>query len=79
MTLLHHHFYPLLQCAGLPHIRFHDLRHTAATLLLGKAVNPTIVSAMWGHVSRGIELDTDCYVRSCPPYSHWQRCRWSLS
>jgi hypothetical protein len=34
---------------GLPEIRFHDLRHTCATLLLSKNVNPKIVSEMLGH------------------------------
>ncbi len=35
-------FKPLLKRAGLPKIRFHDLRHTCATLLLSKNVNPKI-------------------------------------
>jgi Phage integrase family len=36
---------------GLPDIRFHDLRHTCATLLLTKGVHPKIVSEMLGHSS----------------------------
>jgi integrase len=36
-------FKPLLKQAGLPKIRFHDLRHTCATLLLSKNVNPKVV------------------------------------
>jgi integrase len=43
-----HRFKPLLKRAGLPQIRFHDLRHTCATLLLGRNVNPKIVSEMLG-------------------------------
>ena len=35
-----HRFKPLLKGAKLPQIRFHDLRHTCATLLLSKNVNP---------------------------------------
>ena len=50
-------FKPLLRQAGLPPIRFHDLRHTCATLLLGKDVNPKIVSEMLGHSSVSITLD----------------------
>jgi integrase len=38
--------------------RFHDLRHTCATLLLSHNVNPKIVSAMLGHPSIAITLDT---------------------
>jgi integrase len=50
---------PLLERAGLPDsVRFHDLRHTCATLLLARNVNPKIVSEMLGHASVGITLDT---------------------
>ncbi len=40
---------PLLRAAGLPHIRFYNLRHTCATLLLGKGFNVKVVSEMLGH------------------------------
>jgi integrase len=62
MNLLHYHFQPLLKRTGLPRIRFHDLRHTAATLLLGRGVNPKIVSEMLGHASIGITLDIYSHV-----------------
>ncbi len=38
-------------------IRFHDLRHTCATLLLSKDINPKVVSEMLGHASVSITLD----------------------
>jgi integrase len=57
-----HHFKPLLKRAGLPEIRFHDLRHTCATLLLSKNVNPKVVSEMLGHASIAITLDTYSHV-----------------
>jgi integrase len=57
-----HRFKPLLKRAGLPQIRFHDLRHTCATLLLGRNVNPKIVSEMLGHASIAITLDTYSHV-----------------
>ena len=52
----------LLKRAELPMIRFHDLRHTCATLLLSKNVNPKIVSEMLGHASIAITLDTYSHV-----------------
>ena len=55
-------FKPLLKRAGLPHIRFHDLRHTCATLLLSRNVNPKVVSEMLGHSSIAITLDTYSHV-----------------
>jgi len=48
---------PLLKISGLRSVRFHDLRHTCATLLLSKNVNPKIVSEMLGHASVSITLD----------------------
>jgi integrase len=42
---------PLLEHAGLPRIRFHDLRHTRATLLLSKGTHPKIVQEMLGHAT----------------------------
>ncbi len=55
-------FAPLLEKAGLPAIRFHDLRHTCATLLLSENVNPKIVSEMLGHATIAITLDTYSHV-----------------
>lgn len=50
-------FKPLMKKATLPPIRFHDLRHTCATLLLSKDVNAKIVSEMLGHSSISVTLD----------------------
>ena len=57
-----HQFKPLLKRARLPQIRFHDLRHTCATLLLSKNVNPKVVSEMLGHATIAITLDTYSHV-----------------
>lgn len=46
----------LLQRAHLPLVRFHDMRHTAATLLLARGVNVKVVSEMLGHSSIAITL-----------------------
>lgn len=55
-------FKPLLRLAKLPEIRFHDLRHTAATLLLVEGVNPKIVAERLGHSKVGITLDLYSHV-----------------
>jgi integrase len=43
-------------------MRFHDLRHTAATLMLTRGVHPKIVSEMLGHATIAITLDTYSHV-----------------
>ena len=52
----------MLKQAGLPRLRFHDLRHTAATLLLGAGVHPKVVSEMLGPSSVTITLDLYSHV-----------------
>lgn len=53
---------PLLLKAGLPQIRFHDLRHTAATLLLSQGTHPKVVQERLGHAQINITLDTYSHV-----------------
>lgn len=56
-------FKPLLKKAGLPEIRFHDLRHTFATLLLPRPEVPSkVVQEMLGHSSIIMTLDTYSHV-----------------
>jgi integrase len=55
-------FHQLLASASLPRIRFHDLRHTAATLMLGRGVHPKVAAEMLGHSSIGITLDLYSHV-----------------
>jgi len=50
-------FYRLSSEAGLPKIRFHDLRHTAASLMLNNRVPPIVVSRILGHAKPSITLD----------------------
>ncbi len=55
-------FDALLNTAGLPDIRFHDLRHTTATLLLADGVPVKMVSEMLGHSTTSMTLDTYSHV-----------------
>lgn len=48
-NLLQRSFYPIIERATLPRIRFHDLRHTCATLLLQAGTNVKLVSETLGH------------------------------
>lgn len=56
------HFHAALEKAGLPRMRFHDLRHTAATLLLKENVHPKVVQEMLGHSSIMLTLDTYSHI-----------------
>lgn len=55
---IHRTFNAIIKKANLPRIRFHDMRHTHATLLLLQGVNPKIVSERLGHADVRITLDT---------------------
>jgi integrase len=61
-NVINRHFKPLLKQEDLPLIRWHDLRHTCATLLLGRGVHPKLVQHLLGHASIAMTLDR---------YSHW--------
>jgi integrase len=55
-------FKPMLQRAGLPRIRLHDLRHTCATILLMAGKHPKYVQELLGHARINITLDTYSHV-----------------
>jgi integrase len=55
-------FKATLRRAGLPEIRFHDLRHTCATLLLRQGVNPKFVQELLGHADISLTLNTYSHV-----------------
>ena len=56
------HFFPCLKKAGLRRIRFHDLRHTFATLLIQNGEPLAYVRDQLGHASIKMTVDT---------YTHW--------
>ncbi len=51
-----------LKQAGLPHIRFHDLRHSAATLLMAQGVPIKMISELLGHSTIRMALDLYSHV-----------------
>ncbi|SFU39267.1 site-specific integrase [Alicyclobacillus macrosporangiidus] len=55
-------WYRALRSVDVPRIRFHDLRHTHASLLLKQGVNPKVVSERLGHATVQITLDTYSHV-----------------
>jgi len=55
-------FKPLLRRAGLPNIRFHDLRHACATLLFSEGVPVKVVQEVLGHSSVSVTMDVYSHV-----------------
>jgi len=61
-TVVTHQFHRLLDKAGLPQRRFHDLRHSCATLLLAQGVPARVVMEILGHSQVGITMNTCTHV-----------------
>jgi len=55
-------FHRALDGAGLPRLRIHDLRHTAATQLWRRGVHPKVVQELLGHSTISLTLDTYSHV-----------------
>jgi len=60
-NLVNRHYQPALKDAGLPKIRFHDLRHTYASLLIEQGENIKYIQTQLGHSSPSVTLNI------CPP------------
>jgi integrase len=56
-------FAALCRAAGLRRIRFHDLRHTAATLLLEQGVELVVIKELLGHAHIGVTATVYAHVR----------------
>jgi integrase len=61
-TTIRETFNRILKKAGLPHVRFHDLRHSAATILLSWGVHPKVVQEILDHSQISMTLDTYSHV-----------------
>jgi len=65
-NLVNRHFNPTLKVAGLPKIRFHDLRHTYASLLIEQGENIKYIQSQLGHSSPSVTLDVYAHLmRPC--------------
>lgn len=63
------HLKPMLAKAGLPaNVRWYDLRHTTASLLLAAGTNPKVVSEKLGHAS--VSLTLNVYSHTIPSMQH---------
>jgi integrase len=62
LTTLRKTFNKVLKQAGLPHMRFHDLRHSAATIMLSKGTHPKVVQEILGHSQVNITMDVHSHV-----------------
>jgi integrase len=57
-----HRFHKLLKRAELPPMRFHDLRHACASLLLVQGVHPRVVMETLGHSQISLTMNTYSHV-----------------
>ncbi len=61
-SVLSHAFGKICKKAGLEHVRFHDLRHTFASLMLLRGAKPKVISEALGHASVAFTMDTYSHI-----------------
>lgn len=71
---LRHQLQKLLSEAGLPSMRFHDLRHSAATIMLGMGTHPKVVQEILGH--NDISVTMNVYSHVLPSMQQDTMDRW---
>jgi len=61
-SVLSHEFHRIVKRAGLESVRFHDLRHTFASLMLLRGAKPKVISEALGHSSVAFTMDTYSHI-----------------
>ena len=61
-SVLTHAFGEICKKAGLEHVRFHDLRHTFASLMLLRGAKPKVISEALGHASVAFTMDIYSHI-----------------
>jgi len=61
-NMMKRRFLPVLRKAGLPRIRFHDLRHTYASLLLAKSIPAKYIQNQLGHSTIQVTMDRYAHI-----------------
>ena len=72
-NMLRRHFYPALEKAKLPHFRFHDLRHTYASLLIEQGENIKYIQSQLGHATPTVTLNV--YAHLMNPTNQASACK----
>jgi integrase len=61
-SVVSHNFHMMTVQAGLPGVRFHDMRHTFASLMLMRGAKPKVISEALGHASVAFTMDTYSHI-----------------
>ena len=72
-NLVRRHFFPALKAANLPRVRFHDLRHTYASILIEQGENLKYIQSQLGHSSPTVTLNV--YAHLMKPTNQEAACR----
>ena len=62
LGVLSHNFVRIVKRAGLENVRFHDLRHTFASLMLLRGAKPKVISEALGHSSVAFTMDVYSHI-----------------
>jgi integrase len=72
-NMMNRHFFPALKETGLPRVRFHDLRHTYASIMIEQGENLKYIQSQLGHSSPTVTLNV--YAHLMKPANQEAACR----